>query len=310
MNRRDFILNTGRAGLLLAAAGIPWNKSLAADSDFGRLTILHTNDTHSRIDSFPPDHPRHANAGGILNRLKLLQKIRSEIKHHLLLDAGDIFQGTPYFNLFEGEIEMKSMTALGYDAATIGNHDFDAGVHGLAKQLKHADFPMLNCNYRFEDTPLAGKTKKYEIFERDGLRIGITGVGIELDGLVGPEFFKGVDVENAVKSVNSVARQLKQVEGCHLVVVLSHLGYSYRVEKISDVRMAALTEHVDLIIGGHTHTFLDQPVVLNNREKEPVLVHQVGWGGLVLGRIDLSFERSSKKLCYYCKNEYVTLPEL
>jgi 5'-nucleotidase len=308
MNRRDFVLNSGKAGLLLAATGIPWSNSLAREDDFGHLTILHTNDTHSRIDPFPSDHPRYSDAGGVLNRLKLLRKIRSEVKHHLLLDAGDIFQGTPYFNLFKGEIEMKSMTALGYDAATIGNHDFDAGVDGLARQLKYAQFPMLNCNYRFQDTPLEGKTKVYQIFERDGLRIGVTGVGIELEGLVGPEFTRGVKVESPVEHVNRVAGQLKRDYDCHLVVVLSHLGYAYRSEKISDTRLARMTENVDLIIGGHTHTFLEKPVVLKNRTGAPVLIHQVGWGGLVLGRIDLSFERNSKKLCYYCQNEYVTLP--
>lgn len=308
MNRRDFILNTGKAGLLIAAAGIPWSKSLAADDNFGKLTILHTNDTHSRIDPFPSDHPLYSNSGGVLNRLKLLKKIRSEVKHHLLLDAGDIFQGTPYFNLFKGEVEMKSMSALAYDAATIGNHDFDAGVDGLAKQLKHADFPMINCNYRFENTTLSGKTKEYEIFERDGLRIGVTGVGIELEGLVGPDYFQGVQVESAVDHVNRVSGHLKKVLNCHLVVVLSHLGYAYQSNKISDVRLAPLTEHVDVIIGGHTHTFLKQPVVLKNRKKEPVLVNQVGWGGLVLGRLDLSFDRNTKKICYYCKNEYVSLP--
>ena len=310
MKRRDFILNTGKAGLVLATAGFPWSKSLAASNEFGQLTILHTNDTHSRIDPFPSDHPRHPGAGGVLGRLQLLKKIRSEVKHHLLFDAGDIFQGTPYFNLFEGEIEMKSMTALGYDAATIGNHDFDAGVDGLAKQMKHADFPLLNCNYLLEDTLLAGQVEEYRIFNRGGLRIGVTGVGIELEGLVGPEYYKGVVVRNAVKNVNRVARHLKKEQNCHLVVLLSHLGHQYRSEKISDRALAPLTSDVDVIIGGHTHTFIEKREVVKNRNDQPVLINQVGWGGLVLGRLDLTFERSTKKLCYYCRNEYVTLPDL
>jgi len=209
----------------------------------------------------------------------------------LLLDAGDIFQGTPYFNLYKGEPEMKAMEWMKYDACTMGNHDFDGGLTLFADQLKHVQFPVLICNYDFSETPMAGKTKPYQIFRKGNLKIGVTGVGIELSGLVPDSLIGNTRYLDPVASLNRIASKLKHDKGCDLVICLSHLGFEYKNEpaQISDVRLAAATEDVDIIIGGHTHTFLQTPVSVMNKKGKNVLINQVGWGGLVLGRIDLEF---------------------
>jgi 5'-nucleotidase len=164
---------------LLAAGSFP--VEALAGGELTRLTILHTNDMHSRIDPFPETDKRYAGMGGVSQRAALVKAIRAENEHVLLLDSGDIFQGTPYFNFYGGEVEFKAMSAMGYDAATMGNHDFDAGLEGFNLQLPHADFPFLVANYDFSDTLLNKKIKKYKVFKRGPLKIGVFGLGIELD---------------------------------------------------------------------------------------------------------------------------------
>lgn len=291
--RRDFIkaLTGGVIGAGLLQVPFP----LSAASHEVRLTVLHTNDVHSHIDPFDDNHPKYPGMGGIARRAAMIREIRAKERNVLLLDAGDIFQGTPYFNLYGGELEMKLMSQLGYDAATIGNHDFDNGIEGLTKQLVHARFPMINCNYDFNGTPMEGKSIPYKIFEKEGIRIGVFGVGIELNGLVDQRLYGNTKYLDPLSRSLEISSYLKRRKKCSLVICLSHLGHDYKSNKISDLQLAKQSENIDLIIGGHTHTFLDEPVKLLNKNGKEILVTQAGWAGLRLGRIDFYFNRTSGK---------------
>jgi 5'-nucleotidase len=301
MDRRSFIKNTTYSGLLLTTGAYPLLAD-ASEPEITRLTILHTNDVHSRIEPFPMDGSRNEGLGGVAKRSTLISRIREEQKNILLLDAGDIFQGTPYFNFFGGELEMKLMSEMGYDAATIGNHDFDGGIDGLDKQLANANFPLLISNYNFNDTILNGKTKPYKIFIRDGVKVGVFGLGIELKGLVPASLYKATLYEDPIAAAKKWADHLKNEEKCDFVICLSHLGYKYDENKVSDRVLAQNTSNIDLIIGGHTHTFMKEPERLVNMVGKPILINQVGWAGIILGRLDVFFERNKKGTCITCKN--------
>jgi len=301
MDRRSFIKNTTYSGLLLTTGAYPMLAG-ASEPEITRLTILHTNDVHSRIEPFPMDGSRNEGLGGVAKRSTLISRIREEQNNVLLLDAGDIFQGTPYFNFFGGEVEMKMMSELGYDAATIGNHDFDGGIDGLERQLANANFPLLISNYNFNDTVLNGKTKPFKIFKKGGVKIGVFGLGIELKGLVPASLYKSTVYEDPLFAANKWATYLKEEEKCDFVICLSHLGYKYDENKVSDRALAQSSSNIDLIIGGHTHTFMKEPERLNNKAGKPVLINQVGWAGIILGRLDVFFERNKKGTCITCKN--------
>lgn len=295
LHRRTFIKQSALAGMALLPGS-----TLTHAADFfdtpRRLTILHTNDMHSRIDPFPQDGSRNAGQGGVAGRAQIISRIRSAEENVLLFDAGDIFQGTPYFNIYKGEPEIKAMTAMGYDATTIGNHDFDAGLDNLALQLhNHARFPMLVSNYNFSGTSMEQLYAPYKIFKRNGLKIGVLGIGIKLEGLVPENLYGATQYIDPVQSANTYAQQLKD-KNCDLVVCLSHLGYKYESNKISDLVLARETKNIDVIIGGHTHTFLDAPDVVKNKAGEDVIINQVGFAGLRLGRLDFVFEKKEKKL--------------
>jgi len=295
MDRRKFIRSTAlTGGAFLTSALLP-SELYAATKDT-QLTILHTNDVHSRIDPFPMDGGRNQGLGGVAARAELIKSIRAAEAHVLLLDAGDIFQGTPYFNLYKGEPEIKAMAAMGYDACTMGNHDFDAGLGNFATQLKHANFPVIICNYGFTNTPMEGKYMPYKIFKKGRLKIGVTGVGIEMQGLVPDSLFGNTTYLDPIQKANETASMLKQKQKCDMIICLSHLGYKYKEEnKVSDVVLAKETENIDLIIGGHTHTFMDKPDVYKNKVGSDVIVNQVGFGGINLGRLDFNFSGVEKK---------------
>jgi 5'-nucleotidase len=305
LNRRKFITQSA----LTTGAFLISSKLTQAASFFEvphKLTILHTNDTHSRIDPFPMDGSRNQGLGGVAARAQLIKRIREQEEHVLLLDAGDIFQGTPYFNIYKGEPEIKAMTSMGYDAATIGNHDFDAGLENLAMQLQHhASFPMIISNYDFTNTPMEGRFQPYKIFKKGGLKIGILGVGIEMDGLVPANLFGNTKYLDPMQQANRYSAELKQM-GCDLIICLSHLGYKYESNKVSDMVLAKETENIDLIIGGHTHTFLDAPIIVKNKKGDDVLINQVGFAGIQLGRLDFIFKKTSKKKLISAQSILVT----
>lgn len=286
MKRRDFIKQTLATSALTSLGGLGFD--LLTASNKKKITILHTNDVHSHIDPFGPNDGRNANKGGIARRATLIDTIRQENPNTLLLDAGDIFQGTPYFNYYGGELEFKLMSMLKYDAATIGNHDFDNGIEGLYKQIPHAKFEFLSANYDFSNTVMDGHVKPYKIFVKDNINIGVFGLGIELKGLVDKRMYKETEYLNPLEIAQDMARILKQEKKCDLIICLSHLGYDYknRKEKPSDLNIAKSTQDIDLIIGGHTHTFLPKPTIIKNAIDKPVLVNQVGAYGLYLGKID------------------------
>jgi 5'-nucleotidase len=306
LSRKKFIRQAAfTAGAIIAGP------SVAEAADYFntyKLTILHTNDTHSRLDPFPMDGGRNQGLGGIAARAQLISTIRAQEEQVLLLDAGDIFQGTPYFNMYKGEPEIKAMTSMRYDACTIGNHDFDAGMENLANQLRnHARFPMLVANYDFTGTPMEQQTQPYKVFNKGKLKVGVLGVSIEGRGLIPDTLFGATKYLDPVQKANETAAMLKKQEGCDMVICLSHLGYQYKDNTVSDAVLAKESENIDLIIGGHTHTFLDKPVEYKNKNGETVIVNQVGFAGIILGRLDFEFSKfSGKKLA---KNHNISVSQ-
>ena len=277
--------------MLLAGAQFPFESFAATEHS---LTILHTNDVHSRLDPFPIDGGKYAGLGGVVNRERIINRIRQNSKHVLLLDAGDMFQGTPYYNLYKGNAEIEMMNLLGYDAGTIGNHDFDNGIEALAENLKRAEFEMINCNYDVSETPLVEFIRPYKIIRKNRLKIGITGVGIELNGLVLKSLYGNTIYNNPIHHANRVANYLRLTKKCDYIICLSHLGYAYQSKKVSDLVLAKATEEIDLIIGGHTHTFLTKPTEVLNKKNKLTLVNQVGWAGIELGKIDVQFDKKNR----------------
>lgn len=289
MERRIFIKKTAATAALLSVGGLTFS---SCENKPKHITILHTNDTHSQIEPFKNNHYKYANKGGFARRATMVEKIRKENSNTLLLDAGDIFQGTPYFNFFGGEIEFKLMSKLKYDAATLGNHDFDNSIDGFHKQLPNANFDFVSANYDFSNTVLNELVKPYKIFIKEGIKIGVFGLGIELKGLVSKSLYKETKYLNPIEISQDITRELKEEHQCDLIICLSHLGYYYKSNptRISDLVLAKQTENIDLIIGGHTHTFLPKPTIVKNKNDKNVLVNQVGAFGVNLGRVDFYFD--------------------
>lgn len=290
-SRRDFIRQSLLLGTAATLGSLPFSAIAAAKTK--RLTILHTNDVHSHIEPFPMDGSRNQGLGGVARRSALINRIRQEEKSVLLLDSGDMFQGTPYFNMFGGKVELELMSKLGYEAGTFGNHEFDNGLEGLAKHLNKAHFPFLTANYDFTGTVLENRTKAYHVIKKNGLRIGLTGVGIDVTGLVDPNNHKGMAYLDPIPVVNRIAKMLKEDKKCDLVICLSHLGYKYEDNQVDDLKLAAAGRHVDIILGGHTHTFLHEPTRVRNLDGKEVWVNQMGFAGIRLGRLDVVFNQAT-----------------
>ncbi|QMU28876.1 bifunctional metallophosphatase/5'-nucleotidase [Adhaeribacter radiodurans] len=292
MNRRDFLKRT--------AVGVAATGFMALPEDIWaastvRLTILHTNDMHSRIDPFPNDGRTNGGLGGMARRATLISQIRQQEPSVLLLDSGDIFQGTPFFNFFGGELEYKLMTQMRYDAATFGNHDFDNGLAGLQRQLPNAGFPFLSANYDFSKTILKDCFQPYKVFEKQGIKVGIFGLGIELAGLVDKKNYEATVYLDPVQRAADMVKQLRENEKCNLLICLSHLGYKYENAKIDDRKLAQQVPGIDLILGGHTHTFMEAPEKINHSNGHETIINQVGWAGINLGRIDFNFSKKNKQ---------------
>lgn len=291
LNRRSFA-KTALLGSVALGSGL-W---AFGKEEVSHLCILHTNDTHSRIDPYPANDPRFPLMGGYARRAELISQIREAVEQLLVLDAGDIFQGTPYFNFYGGEPELKLMTQMGYDASTIGNHEFDNGLDALVKVLPNAGFPFVNSNYDFSATPLEGKIEKYTVLQKGNLKIGIYGLGIELEGLVGRNLFGKTVYLDPLRIARSMERFLKEELECDIIICLSHLGYEYDSNKVSDVVIARNTRYTNIILGGHTHTLLDPPAQIENAAGKIVHIGQTGYAGVRLGRMDLYFNQNTKKI--------------
>lgn len=266
----------------------PWSLQ-AGRRDGIRLTIMHTNDTHGRIDPFPGDAPEYAGMGGVARRSTLIRQVRDENPNCLLLDAGDVFQGTPYFNEYNGALDFRIMSRMGYDACNIGNHEFDNGVQGLRNVADHATFPLVSSNYNFANTPMGGIVQEYVIKKKGGLKIGIFGLGIDFQNLVSKHLREGVRYTDPLSVSREAVSILRNDYRCDMVICLSHLGFEYSDSRISDRVIAGEVDGIDLIVGGHTHTFLDRPERITRPDGRNTVITQAGFGGIILGRIDFQF---------------------
>ena len=256
LRRREFIAGAGAACFAFAAqASEPFLPLLTPQTDETLITILHTNDTHSQIDPLPPNSP-DAGKGGAARRATLVKRLRRENPQTLLVDAGDAFQGTPYFNLYRGEVEYKVMSTIGYDVVTLGNHDFDNGVEALAAAMKFAAFDFVSANYDVRETAIAERVKPYVVRELGGVRVGLFGLGIKLEGLNPPNTFRGVKYLNPVSAARDSVRLLRERERCAMVVCMSHLGFykEHRQSEPGDREVAEAVDGIDFIASGHTHT--------------------------------------------------------
>jgi len=292
-NRRTFLKQSILGGGALSLGLFP--NELFASGQLVRLTVMHTNDMHCHIDPFPNSNAEYSGRGGMVRLASLIAKSRAENPNMILLDAGDMFQGTPYFNFFKGDLMLKLMSKMGYDGGTIGNHEFDNGLEGIVSALKYAKFPIVSSNYDFSDTILSGLVMNHHILHKSGIKIGIYALGIELDGLVDKSNYGNTRYLDPVAVTLKMEQMLKKDHHCDLVICLSHLGFSYQHNKISDSTLAPQTQYTDLIIGGHTHTFLDTPLELKNKDQKLILINQAGWAALSAGKIEFIFDRTGKK---------------
>ena len=252
------------------------------------LVILHTNDTHSRIEPLPKTDRYFPNKGGVVRRANYIDIVREENKNVLLFDAGDFLQGTPYFNLFKGEIEVEAMNYMGYDAVTLGNHEFDYGLEVLEKVTRLAKFPIVSSNYDFSETELNGLIKPFILLKRGGVKIGVIGINIQPKGLIAANNYTGVKYLEPIKTANKMAQMLRNEHDCDMVICISHLGHN------NDLNMAESSKGIDIIIGGHSHTFMKQPTLRKNIDKNNVLVFQTNGRGVYVGRIDIKLEKDKR----------------
>lgn len=250
-----------------------------------KIVILHTNDTHSQVEPI-----ESSDMGGYARRMGVINQIRKEEKNVLLLDAGDFLQGTPYFNFYSGAVEAKALKMMGYDAVTFGNHEFDNGMDSLAKVLKNTSLPIVNANYNLENTPLKPYVQLYKIIKKDGIKIGIFGIGVNLNGLAFQKNFEGVVLLDPIETALSTSDFLKNKLKCDLVICLSHLGVSSLDSSPTDYDLAEVSKDIDVIIGGHSHKILVNESAKNKNGKA-VTIAQVGKSGMNLGRIDMTFEK-------------------
>ncbi|HSV76793.1 MAG TPA: metallophosphatase [Bacteroidales bacterium] len=292
LSRRKFLAMAGVTGAAALGGFSLW---ASIKQNLKKVTILHTNDTHSRLDPFPASDPQFPGMGGYARRAAFVRQARLQDPELLLLDSGDIFQGTPYFNLFGGVPELKLMSQMGYDAATMGNHEFDNGLQGFYDVLPNAQFPFVSSNYDFSRTQLHDKVKPHLVFRRNGVKIGIYGLGINLAGLVSPVQIGDTVYLDPVEMARETESQLKNRHNCDLIICLSHLGFQYSHDQISDMKLAGETYFTDVILGGHTHTLLDPPVVANNARNQPVTIAQTGFGGVRIGLIEAIFNENTNE---------------
>ena len=302
--RRNFLGASIAAGLSLSlpqglrslyapARAAIWAPLLEPQKGETLITILHTNDTHSQIDPILENDKTYAGKGGVARRATLVKRVRKENPNTLMIDAGDVLQGTPYFNFYKGEVEYKAMSLIGYDAGTIGNHEFDNGVESLAKAMQFANFDIVSTNYDLRGSALEGKVKSHTVKEVGGLRVGLFGLGISPTGLITPDNFKPLQYLDPVRMARGVTKLLREQERCTLVLGMSHLGYyaDPKHGEVGDTQVAAQVDGIDFIASGHTHTFMEKPVLQKNPSGKDTIVFQVGRSGIYVGRVDFTLSK-------------------
>lgn len=279
-----------RIFLSLLLAGMLWCPAAAQQAI--ELNLLHTSDTHSRIEPLSPQAAdANAGMGGVVRRATLVKDFRTGHPGTLLFDCGDISQGTPYYNLFKGELEVKMMNLMHYDAMAIGNHEFDFGLDNMARLFRMADFPVVCANYDVTGTVLEGLVKPYVVIERDGLKIGVFGLGPKLEGLVASANCEGIGFRNPFEAAQQTADLLRDRLGCDLVVCLSHLGISNEdPEGFDDLRLIARTRHIDVVLGGHSHTFMEKPRLLPNADGHEIPLLHSGKNGVYVGHLKVTLQ--------------------
>lgn len=257
------------------------------------VLIVHTSDTHSLIEPFPANHADTAKAGkgGYLRRLALVEELRSSNYNKVFLfDCGDFSQGSVYYNVYRGELEVKLMNLMRYDACAIGNHEFDYGLENLAHLARTAEFPFVCCNYDFSGTPCEGLIKPYVVIERSGVRIGVFGVSPQPEGLILKRNMKGVRYTSPAKAAKSVIKHLRKKEGCDVIVCLSHLGLGE--QKDMDIDFVRNTSDIDVLLGGHSHVLLPQPLYLLDRKGDEVIVMHEGKYGCSVGTLQIRLSQT------------------
>lgn len=259
--------------------------------DMKELYVFHTNDMHSRIETFPVNFQDTmlADKGGMLRRASFVAEQRKAHPEMMLFDCGDFSQGTPYYNMFKGEVEVKMMNAMGYDAATIGNHEFDFGLENMARIFRMAEFPIVCANYDVTGTVLEGLVKEYVILNRDGVKVGVFGLGPKLKGLVAAHCYGGVKFEDPIEEAQRIATFLKEEENCDVVVCLSHLGW--KGKPYSDEELIPNTRNIDVVLGGHSHSYFVKPVFYKNMDGVDVPVQQMGKHAAFIGKMVLKLQK-------------------
>ncbi|MGQ0761780.1 MAG: bifunctional metallophosphatase/5'-nucleotidase [Acidobacteriota bacterium] len=301
--RRTFLKSAAVAGVSLPLArssslfhtnsskAALWSPLLEPAQGETLITVLHTNDTHSQIDPIHDNDRTYPGKGGVARRATLVKRIRKENPNTLLLDGGDVMQGTPYFNFYKGEVEYKAMSLIGYDAGTLGNHEFDNGVEALARALQFANFDVISTNYDVRGSVLEKKVKTHSVKVLGSVRVGLFGMGISPKGLITADNFKPLQYLDPVRMARGVVKLLREQEKCTLVFGMSHLGY-YRnptdPDDIGDTQVSAQVDGIDFIASGHTHTFMEKPVVQKTPNGGSTVIFQVGRSGIYVGRVDFT----------------------
>ncbi|MGL4781602.1 MAG: bifunctional metallophosphatase/5'-nucleotidase [Bacteroidales bacterium] len=249
-----------------------------------KLVILHTNDTHSQIEAYGKQAGDNYGKAGVARRAAYIKTIEKDYPNVLILDAGDFVQGTPYFNMFGGEVEIEAMNKMGYDVVTLGNHEFDNGINFLAAMLQNADFEVVSANYDVTATALKDLVKPYTIKEINGFKVGIIGLGVRPFGLISDKNFEGIRFLDPIETANKYAKELKEEKDVDMVIALTHLGFESE-RGFSDKSLAKNSKNIDLIVGGHSHTYLKEPVVIENLDGKKVLITQTGSKGMNVGKL-------------------------
>lgn len=255
-----------------------------------KLIILHTNDTHSCIMPLS-EHLADtmlAGRGGFLRRLEMIKQERKKHPDLLYFDSGDFSQGSPYYTLFKGDVEVELMNRMGCNAATIGNHEFDFGMENMVRIFKKAKFPILCANYDFTSTPLQGLIKPYTIIRRKGIKIGIFGIGPKLEGLVLTHNYGNAKYLDPATTALRVATMLKEQKKCDIVICISHLGWDLGGD--DDNRMISNSRNIDLVLGGHSHTYFTELMYEKNLDGKPVPDDQNGKNAIYVGKLVLEFK--------------------